>query len=81
MNIHERGRKSAVGTSLLEEVVAYVLREARDNGEEGMTQTEVAKRAAMHWDVCGGVLRRMAQNEEAVNEGKGGGGARWRLTE
>ena len=80
MNIHERRRKSAVGTNLLEEVVADVLREARDNGDGTLTQGKVAERAAMHWNVCGGVLARMAQNKEAVNKGTGGP-AQWLLAE
>ena len=45
VNKYERRRKTAKGINLIEEVVADVLDEARDNNEGELTSTEVKKRA------------------------------------
>ena len=84
MNKYERRRKTAKGINLIEEVVADVLDEARDNNEGELTSTEVKKRAgcpSLEDKVFLGLMRDMASSGEVVNENPGQGPGRWRLAD
>ena len=85
MNIHERRRKMTIGISYIEEVVADVLREARDNSEGSLNRQEVRHRAKFpsgtsDGEACQYILSIMENRGEVVNYGAGPGPDSWSLT-
>ena len=87
MNSHARRRKWLIGFSYIEEVIADVLQEARDNDLGVLDRTQIFTMAGfpreeddpgVYW-ACTGALRRMERRGEVVNENPSGGPDRWRL--
>ena len=87
MNTYERRRRWSIGMSYIEEVVADVLREARDKELGVLERTQIYEMAGftkveddpgVYW-VCTGALRRMESRGEVANENPSGGPDKWRL--
>ena len=93
MNTHERRRALSIAVSMMEEVVADVLRESQAAGEPGLTQVLVCQRARWptrpaskeeeipYYHATGSILIGMAAHGEAVNTQPGPGPASWTLAD
>ena len=82
MNIHARRRKLAVSLAVISEVVANVLQEAMENGDDGLSIAEVSQRIYpdhRFYKAIHNALELMKRQGEAVNEGTSNKNS-WRLT-
>ena len=72
MNIHARRRKLAVSLAVISEVVANVLQEATEDGDDGLSIAEISKRIYpdhQFYKAIHSGLELMERQGEAVNEG------------
>lgn len=84
MNVHARRRQVAHAIADIQEVVADILDESAQAGEEGLTAAEVRTRSGVpptdfHYNVIRAVLHLMEEDKTAVDMQPGLGHAAWRL--
>ena len=86
MPYHHHRRKVAIGISLIEQAIADALKEAQDSGQNGLSRPQIRSLIGLPetthwWWTVGYFMEGMMTTGEVVNDNRGPGRDRWRLSE